>query len=95
MDKKESLKILDKYTHALKAKAEAIEQATGGYTEADWEEAYTSAPKMFSITRNDALGDCDYYNAFAKLEPCIIDSKEDSILIRGLTVKELERLLED
>ena len=48
MDKKESLKILDKYTHA-----------------------------------------------FAKLEPCIIDSKEDFILIRGLTVKELERLLED
>ena len=123
----------------LSGKAETLEQVTGGYTEADWEEAYTAAPKMFSmpdgrvfgglaiteatrtvlpkdpkskfasegddisdwrlvavsITRNDALGDCDYYNAFAKLEPYIIDSKEDSILIRGLTVKELERLLED
>ena len=123
----------------LSGKAETLEQATGGYTEADWEEAYTAAPKMFSmpdgrifgglaiteatrtvlpndpkskyasegddisdwrlvavsITKNDALGDCDYYNAFAKLEPCIIDSKEDFILIRGLTVKELERLIED
>ena len=56
MDKKETLKILDKYTHALKAKAEAIEQATGGYTEADWEEAYTAAPKMFSMPDGRVFG---------------------------------------
>ena len=121
----------------LSGKAETLEDATGGFTAADWEEAYTAKAKMFSmpdgrvfggfaiteatrtvlpkdpkstilddgntvddwkvvlvsLTNRDALGDCDYYKTLAKLESFVLDSNETSILIRGLSLKELEKLL--
>ena len=121
----------------LSGKAETLEEATGGYTAADWEEAYTATAKMFrkpdgavfggfaiteatrtvlpkdprskflddgktvddwklvlvSLTEDGVLGECDYYETFAGLEPFVIDSNEDSVLVRGLTLKELQKLL--
>ena len=121
----------------LSGKANSLEEATGGYTDADWKEAYTAEPKIYqmpdntefagcviteatrtilyrdpktqfakegnnisgwkmvlvSLTRDCALGDCDYYETISKLDKFILDSKEDSILIRGLSDKELENLL--
>ena len=122
----------------LSGKAVTLEEATGGFTDSDWEEAYTPAPKMFSmpdgkvfggfaiteatrtvlpidprakipdegntvedwkmvlvsLTKDSALGDCEYYKTLARLKPFVIDSNEDSILIRGLSLKELEKLFE-
>lgn len=122
----------------LSGKAETLEDATGGFNAADWEDAYTPTAKMFSmpdgnvfggfaiseatrtvlpkdpesrflndentvkdwrmvlvsLTNDCALGDCDYYKTLAKLETFVIDSNEDSILIKGLSLKELEKLLE-
>jgi hypothetical protein len=124
-------------TKLLTGKAETLEEASGGYTASDWEEAYNPNPKMFkmpdgtvfggyaiteatrtvlpkdpvkavsneeynisdwrmvlvSLTKDDALGDRDYYETIAGLEKYIIDSNDDAILIRGLTLKELEKLL--
>ena len=121
----------------LSGKAETLEEATGGYTAADWKEAYTAKAKMFSLpdgsafggfaiseatrtvlpqdpksrfldngntvnswklvlvslTNDGVLGDREYYEMLPKLEPFIIDSNEDSILIRGLSLKELEKLV--
>ena len=47
-----------------------------------------------SLTNDSALGDCEYYKTLSKLETFVIDSNEDSILIKGLSLKELEKLLE-
>ena len=48
---------------------------------------------LVSLTKKDALGDRDYHETFARLENYIIDSNDDAILIRGLSLKELEKLL--
>lgn len=123
----------------LSGKANTLEEATGGFTAADWEDAYTATPKVYekpgdtvfgafaiteatrtilpkdpkkkfaseaekisewkmvlvSLTQDCVLGDCDFYNAISKFDKFILDSNEDSILIRGLTEKELAKLVEN
>ena len=50
---------------------------------------------LVSLTQDCVLGDCDFYNAISKFDKFILDSNEDSILIRGLTEKELAKLVEN
>lgn len=48
---------------------------------------------LVSTTRDDVLGECDYFTALRQLQPYILDSNAASVLIRGLSLKELEALL--
>ena len=40
----------------LRGQAETLEEVSGGYTEADWEEAYKPEPKMFSMPDGSVFG---------------------------------------
>lgn len=46
-----------------------------------------------SLTNDDVFGDSDYFEILSKLDRYILDSDQNTILVRGLTLKELERLL--
>lgn len=48
---------------------------------------------LVSTTNNGALGDIDYYKAINKLMKYVIDEKDNNILIRGLSLKELNEVL--
>ena len=46
-----------------------------------------------STTNNGILGDIDYYKAINKLMKFVIDENDNNILIRGLSLKELNEVL--
>lgn len=48
---------------------------------------------LISTTKNSIIGDMDYFSALTKLNKYIIDTKEDTILIRALSLKELYSLI--
>lgn len=48
---------------------------------------------LVSTTNNGVLGDIDYYKAVNKLMKYVIDEKDNNILIRGLSLKELNEVL--
>lgn len=48
---------------------------------------------LVSTTNNGVLGDIDYYEAINKLMKFVIDEKDDNILIRGLSLEELNEVL--
>ena len=48
---------------------------------------------LVSTTSNGVLGDIDYYKAINKLMKFVIDEKDNNILIRGLSLKELNEVL--
>lgn len=48
---------------------------------------------LVSLTNDDVFGDSDYFEILSKLDRYILDSDKDSILVRGLTLKEMERLI--
>ena len=48
---------------------------------------------LVSTTKQAPLGDCDYFEAIGKLEAYKIDSNDDSILIKGLSLAEMEEVL--
>ena len=48
---------------------------------------------IVSTTNNGVLGDIDYYKAINKLMKFVIDEKDNNILIRGLSLKELNEVL--
>jgi hypothetical protein len=47
-----------------------------------------------STTKDAVLGDCEYSLALKKLAPYILDDKDDSVLVRGLSLSELETIPE-
>ena len=49
---------------------------------------------LVSTTKDSILGECDYYEALEKLEAFELDSNDDSILVQGLSLSELEEVLE-
>lgn len=49
---------------------------------------------LVSTTKDSILGECDYYEALEKLEAYELDSNDDSILVQGLSLSELEEVLE-
>lgn len=48
---------------------------------------------LVSTTKNDVLGDMNYYEAINKLMKFVIDEKDNNILIRGLSLEELNEVL--
>ena len=48
---------------------------------------------LVSTTNNGVLWDIDYYKAINKLMKFDIDEKDNNILIRGLSLKELNEVL--
>ena len=48
---------------------------------------------LVSTTKDGVLGDCDYFDAIKKLEAFSVDSDNENLLIRGLSLSELEDIL--
>ena len=48
---------------------------------------------LVSTTKDGVLGDCDYFEAIRKLESFKLDSDDKNILIKGLSLSELEGIL--
>ena len=48
---------------------------------------------LVSTTEEGILGDCDYFDAIKKLEAYKLDSDGESLLIRGLSLSELEGII--
>ena len=47
---------------------------------------------LISTTKDDIIGNVDYFTALKYVEKYSLDSKKESILVRGLTLSELESL---
>lgn len=73
-------------TDTILPKSPQNEYAIDGKQITDWKIV------LISTTKDSIIGDCDYFIAFSKLKNYIIDSNDYSILIRGLSLKELEAI---
>lgn len=62
------------------------EYAVDGKQVTDWKMV------VVSTTKDNIIGECDYFNALKKLEKYILDFNENSILIRGLSLQKLENI---
>ena len=49
---------------------------------------------LVSTTKDSMIGDCDYQKALQKLEKYVLDSNENTILMKGLSLDELETVVE-
>ena len=47
---------------------------------------------LVSTTKDTIIGDADYFMALKNIEKYALDSKEDTILVKGLSLSELESL---
>ena len=59
-----------------------------GKAVADWKVV------LVSTTKDCVIGDCDYFRALAKLKNYVQDTNDDSVLIRALSLEELEAVAE-
>lgn len=48
---------------------------------------------FISTTRNTIIGDADYFKALKNIEKYTVDSNNASLLVRGLTLSEMESLI--
>ena len=48
---------------------------------------------LVSTTKDGIVGDCDYFDAIKKLESFKLDSNNENILVKGLSLSEMEELL--
>ena len=48
--------------------------------------------RVFGIIKDTIIGDADYFMALKNIEKYALDSKEDNILVKGLSLSELESL---
>lgn len=47
---------------------------------------------FISTTKDAIIGDADYFIALKSIEKYLLDSKKESVLVKGLTLSELESL---
>ena len=47
---------------------------------------------LVSTTKDDIVGDADYFAALKRMEKYVQDTRQDSILVKGLSLRELESL---
>lgn len=47
---------------------------------------------LVSTTKNTIIGDADYFTALSNIEKYSLDSNQDTILVKGLKLSELESL---
>ena len=64
------------------------EYAVDGKQVTDWKMV------LVSTTKDNIIGECDYFSALKKLEKYILDFNENSILIRGLSLQKLENIFQ-
>lgn len=48
---------------------------------------------LVSTTKDSVIGDCEYFEALGRIESYIIDSNDNSVLLRGLSLEELESIV--
>lgn len=64
------------------------EYAADGKQVSDWKMV------LVSTTKDSIIGDCDYFRALKKLEKYALDSTPNTVLIKGLSLEELESVKE-
>ena len=74
-------------TETILPTAPQTKYAVDGKPVADWRMV------LVSTTKDSILGDCEYFSALKKLEPYILDSKDGSIFIKGLSLSQLESIV--
>ncbi|WP_448754968.1 hypothetical protein [Agathobacter sp.] len=75
-------------TETILPKMPQNEYAVDGKRVPDWKMV------LVSTTKDSIIGDCDYQKALKKLEKHTLDSNENTILIKGLSLDELEAIVE-
>lgn len=75
-------------TETILPKVPQNEYAVDGNPVSDWRII------LISTTKNCIVGDCDYFIALKRLEKYAFDSNTDTVLIRELTLEELESIKE-
>lgn len=74
-------------TETILPTAPQTKYAVDGSPVADWRMV------LVSTTKDSILGDCEYFSALKKLKPYILDSKDGSIFIKGLSLSQLESIV--
>ena len=75
-------------TETILPKMPQNKYAVDGEQVADWKMV------LVSTTKDTIIGDCDYHKALKKLEKYALDSNENTILMKGLSLDELEAIAE-
>ena len=75
-------------TETILLTAPQTKYAVDGSSVADWRMV------LASTTKDSILGDCEYSLALKKLAPYILDAKDDSVLVKGLSLSQLESIPE-
>ena len=75
-------------TETVLPKTPQKEYAVDGKPVADWKVV------LVSTTKDCIIGDCDYFCALAKLKNYVQDANDNAVLIRALSLKELEAITE-
>ena len=75
-------------TETILPKMPQNEYAVDGKQVDDWKIV------LVSTTKDCVMGDCDYQKALKKLEKHTLDSRENTILVKGLSLDELEAIKE-
>jgi hypothetical protein len=75
-------------TETVLPKAPQKESAVDGKSVADWKIV------LVSTTKDCVIGDSDYFCALAKLKNYVQDTNDDAVLIRALSLEELEAIAE-
>ena len=73
-------------TETVLPKTPQKEYAVDGKPVADWKVV------LVSTTKDCIIGDCDYFCALAKLKNYVQDVNDNAVLIRALSLKELEAI---
>lgn len=78
---------LTEKTTTILLKAPQSEYRVDGNSISDWR------IMLVSISKDSVIGDIDYFTALKKAEKYVIDENDNSILIKGLSLSELESLM--
>lgn len=74
-------------TETVLPKAPQKGYAVDGKPVSDWRMV------VISTTKDAVIGDCEYFSALKKLTPYILDDKDDNVLVKGLSLSELESIV--
>ncbi|MCH5320340.1 MAG: DUF4299 family protein [Eubacterium sp.] len=74
-------------TETILLKNPQLQYKVDGNSISDWKMVFVSTSK------DSIIGDADYFTALKKAEKYAIDSNENSVLIKGLSLAELESLI--
>ena len=75
-------------TETVLPKTPQKEYAVDGKPVADWKVV------LVSTTKDCIIGDCDYFCALVKLKNYVQDANDNAVLIRALSLEELEAITE-